>query len=241
MSRKQLRFLTLATICLSTSLCSAQVPGTGRVHIQSIRSYSGTPPLTKPTAIVVYNFATTPEEVKLNSAALHRVRMRVSGAADDEKTKLAKKVADDFAESLVKDLQKTGLPVSRGVAGDPPPEGSLAVQGDFLQIDEGNRTRRMAIGLGAGSSKVVTHVECYLTQPPKNTIVTEFKATSQSSRKPGAAETVGAGAAPAAAAAVSGATEMKQGAEGDTNRMAKTVAKQITKTLAAQGWIQEPK
>jgi hypothetical protein len=84
-------------------------------------------------------------------------------------------------------------------------------------------------------------VECYITQPPKNTIVTEFKATSQSSRKPGAAETVGAGAAPAAAAAVSGATEMKQGAEGDTNRMAKTVAKQITKTLAAQGWIQEPK
>lgn len=238
---KQLRFLTLATVCLTARLSSAQVPGAGRVHIQSIQSYSRTPPLTRPTAVVVYNFATTPEEVKLNSAALNRVRMRVSGAADDDKTKLAKKIADGFAEALVKDLQKAGLPVSRGIAGELPPEGSLVVQGDFLQIDEGNRARRMAIGLGAGSSKVVAHVECYLRQPAQNTMVTEFKATSESSRKPGAAETMGAGAAPEAAAAVSGATEMKQGAEGDTDRMAKTVAKQIAKTLAAQGWIEESK
>ncbi len=235
------RLLTLATLCLSAALASAQVPGSGRVHVQPIRSYSGTPPLSKPGAIVVYNFATTPEEVKLNSAALHRVRMRVSGTADDEKTQLAKKIADDFAGSLVKDLQKTGLPVSRGIAGEPPPPGSLAVQGDFLQIDEGNRARRMAIGLGAGSSKVVAHVECYLTQPTQNIMVSEFKVTSESSRKPGAAETMGAGAAPEAAAAVSGATEMKQGAEGDTNRMAKTVAKQITKVAAAQGWVDQPK
>ncbi len=230
-----------AVACLSVCLCSAQVPGTGRVHVDPIQSYSGTVPLTRPAAIVVYNFATTPEEVKLNSAALNRVRMRLSGAADDEKTKLAKQVADSFSEALVKDLQKTGLPVSRGIGGDLPPQGSFAVQGDFLQIDEGNRARRMAIGLGAGSSKVVAHVECYLTQPAQNTLVAEFKATSESSRKPGAAETMGAGAAPEAAAAVSGATELKQGAEGDTDRMAKAVAKQITKTLAAQGWIDESK
>jgi hypothetical protein len=229
----------LAIACLGVCLCGAQAPGTGRVHVQPIQSYSGNPPLARPTAIVVYNFATTPEEVTLNSAALNRARMRVSGQADDEKAKLAKKIADEFSESLVKDLQKTGLAVSRGLAGDLPPEGSLAVQGDFLQIDEGNRARRMAIGLGAGSSKVAAHVECYLRQHAENTMVAEFKATSESSRKPGAAETMGAGAAPEAAAAVSGATELKQGAEGDTDRMAKAVSKQITKALAAQGWTEE--
>jgi hypothetical protein len=238
--------IALLTACLS----SAQVPGVGRIQINSIRSYSGTPPLTKPAAIVVYNFAATPDlynfaatpdEVKLNSAALNRVRMHVTKAQDDEKTKLAHKITDDFAESLIKDLEKAGLPVSRGVASEPAPDKSLAVQGDFFLIDEGNRARRMAIGLGAGASKVVAHVECYLKQPYKNVMITEFKITSQSSRKPGAAETMGVGAAPEAAAAVSGATEVKQGAEGDTQRMAKAVAKEITKTLTSQRWIEESK
>lgn len=227
--------------CLSVCVSNAQVRGTGRVQIKPIQSYSGTPPLTKPTAIVVYNFAATPEEVKLNSAAFNRVRVKVSGAQEDEKTKLAHKITDDFGESLIRDLKKAGLPVSRGVAGEPAPDNSLVVQGDFLLIDEGNRARRMTIGLGAGASKVVAHVECYLKEPDKNVMITEFKVTSQSSRKPGAAETMGAGAAPAAAGAVSGATELKQGAEGDTGRMAKAVAKQITKTLTSQGWIEESK
>jgi hypothetical protein len=190
---------------------------------------------------VVYNFAATPEEVELNKSAFNRVRMRMNGAKQDDQTKLAHKVVDDFSESLIQDLRKTGLAVSQGIAGELPPDNSLAVQGDFLAIDEGNRTRRIAIGLGAGASKVVTHVECYVKQPAENIMLSEFKATSKSSRKPGAAETMGVGAAPEAAAAVSGATEVKQGAEGDTKRMAKAVAKEITKVLKSQGWIEESK
>ncbi len=219
----------------------AQTPGTGRVQIKPIHSYSGNSPLAKPTSIVVYDFATTPEEVGLNQGALNRVRTRVSGTEDEDKTNLAHKIAADFSQSLIKDLQKTGIPVSRGVTGELPPDNSLAVRGDFLTIDEGNRARRMAIGLGAGSSKVEAHVECYLKRPAENTLLTEFKATSQSSRKPGAAETMGAGAAPDVAAAAGGVTEMKQGTEGDTSRMAKGIAKEITRNLRTQGWIEDSK
>ena len=99
----------------------------------------------------------------------------------------------------------------------------------------------MAIGLGAGSSEVEAHVECYLKQPAANTMITKFKATSQSSRKPGAAETMGAGAAPEVAANAGSVTEMKQGADGDADRMAKAIAKEITKSLKNQGWIAESK
>jgi hypothetical protein len=222
-------------------LVSAQMPGTGRVHIKSIRLYSGASPLTKPTEIVVYSFAATPEEMELNRSVLNRVRMRVTGEANDEKTKLAHKIMNDFSESLIKDLQKLGLPLSRGIAGELPSDSALAVQGDFLLIHEGNRTRRMAMGLGTGASKVMAHVECYLKQPGKNVMVSEFKATSESSRKPGAAETVGVGAAPEVATALAGATKLKQSSEGDTDRMAKTVAKENTKTFAAQGWIEQSK
>lgn len=222
-------------------LAAAQMLGSGRVQIKSISSYSGSATLTKPTSIIVYSFAATEEEVKLNSAALNRVRTRASGNQDDDKTKLAHKVVDDFSEALIKALQKTGLPVSKGVTGELPPDHSLAVQGDFSLIDEGNHPRRMAIGLGAGSSKVEAHVECCVKQPSENTMLTEFTATSQSSRKPGAAETMGAGAAPEVAAAAGDVTEMKQGVEGDADRMAKAIAKEITKTLKVQGWIEESK
>jgi hypothetical protein len=95
----------------------------------------------------------------------------------------------------------------------------------------------MAIGLGVGASKVETHVECYLNQADRNVIVTEFTAISKSSRKPGAAETLVAGAAPELAVGVSGATEFKQSAEGDIDRIAKAVARQITKMMADQGWV----
>lgn len=233
-------FSTAALVlgALAASCVTAQVPGTGRISIKPLHDYSGEP-LTKPTAIVVYDFAATPEEVKLNSAMASRMRTRRRGTADDNKNELAHKVVDNFSKSLVKDLQKTGLPVSRGIAGEPPPDNSLAVQGEFLEIDEGNRTRRMAVGLGAGASTVQANVKCYIKQPEKKVMLTEFQATSKSSRKPGAAETAGVGAAPAVAVAASGATEHKQSAEGDTERMAKAVAKQITKALAAQGWAQE--
>lgn len=223
------------------SIVCAQMPGTGRVQIKSISSYSGSRALTKPTAIVVYNFAATEDEVQLNKSALNRVRMRMRRTQNDDKTKLAHKVVDNFSNSLIKDLEKTGLPVSKGAVGELPPDNSLAVQGDFLLIDEGNRARRMAIGLGAGASKVEAHVECYLRQPAENTMLTEFTATSQSSRKPGAAETMGAGAAPDVAAAAGGLTEMKQGAEGDAGRLAKAIAKEITNTLKAERWTQESK
>ncbi len=218
-----------------------QMPGTGRVQIKNVRAYSGSEVLSRPTSIVVYDFASSDEEVKLNNSALNRVRMRVSGQQEDEKTKLAHKVASDFSESLIKDLEKTGLPVSRGVRGELPPDHSLAVQGDFQLIDEGNRARRMAIGLGAGASKVEAHVDCYLKQLDRNTMLTEFTAASESSRKPGAAETMGAGAAPDIAAAAGGVTEMKQGAEGDADRLAKAIAKEISKALQAQGWTEGSK
>ncbi len=232
-------FALLVSCLVVACIGSAQVPGTGRVEIKPVRSYSGSEALSKPTAIVVYSFAANDDEVQLNQGRLNRVRMRVSGAQDDEKAKLAHKIVDGFSDSLIKDLQKTGLPVSKGVAGEPAPDNSLAVQGDFLVMDEGNRAKRMAIGLGAGASSVETHVECYLKKPAENVMLTEFTATSQSSRKPGAAETMGAGAAPEVAATAGGITEMKQGAEGDANRMAKAIAKEITKTLKAHGWTEE--
>ena len=111
----------LIALAIWSSVICAQTPGTGRVQIKPVRAYSGSPALTRPTAIVVYSFAATDQEVALNKSALNRVRMRVSGNENDEKTNLAHKITDAFSESLIKDLQKTGIPVSKGVTGELPP------------------------------------------------------------------------------------------------------------------------
>jgi phenylpyruvate tautomerase PptA (4-oxalocrotonate tautomerase family) len=235
---KHLSSITSSILCCLALAwtASGQTPGTGHVSIKTVRSYTGQPPLTKPSSIAVYDFAATPQEVELNKAILQRVKTTVARSSDDEKTQIAHKVVDKFAAALAKDLESTGIPVKRMSAGEAPPESSLIVQGDFLLIDEGNRTRRLAIGLGSGASKVVANVDCYVSQPERNVILTAFQASSRSSLKPGAAETMGAGAAPDVAAAASGATEMKQNAEGDAGRMAKAIANHIKKTVDTQGW-----
>jgi hypothetical protein len=67
-----------------------QTPGTGHVQVKVIRSYSGASLLSKPTAIVVYNFAATPEEVELNKSA-HRPSASVvcPGPKTQERTHFA--------------------------------------------------------------------------------------------------------------------------------------------------------
>jgi hypothetical protein len=61
---KQFQSFVPASIRVVVCVLSAQTPGTGRVHIKNVQSYSGHPPLSKPRSIVVYNFAATPEEVE---------------------------------------------------------------------------------------------------------------------------------------------------------------------------------
>lgn len=241
MTNTRLAIAVALLLAITGGIASAQVPGTGRVKVKSIQTYSGAQTLTRPATIVVYDFATSDDEVELNKGALNRVRTRIKRDQDDEKTKMAHKVAESFSRDLIKDLEKSGIPVVRGVAGEPATDGSLAVHGDFMLIDEGNRARRMVIGLGSGASKVEAHVECFAIRPAKNALLAEFTATSESSRKPGAAETMAVGTAPEVAGAVSGATELKQDAEGDVSRLAKAVAKEINKSLKSQGWVEESK
>jgi Domain of unknown function (DUF4410) len=156
---------------------------------------------------------------------------------DDERIRVSRNVAAAFALALVKHLEKAGLPVSRAIAGEPPPKNTLAVQGYFQQIDEGDKLIRVGIGFGAGASSVRAHVESFLSQPSGNIIISEFEAKAESGKKPGAALSMGAGAMPEVAATVAGAADKKGTANADAQCLAKELSKQITEAMASQGWI----
>src|SRR5262245_1580224 len=80
-------------------------------------------------------------------------------------------------------------------SGPPPRENSaLMIRGQFLSIDEGNRTERMVIGLGLGRTKVEADVQAVDLTPGSEQTVETLQATGESGAKPGAAEAMGVGA-----------------------------------------------
>jgi hypothetical protein len=201
--------------------------------------------LPKPDRVVVSDFAVAPQEVSLDRAPGSRLAaLFKGGTASDAQLQVGRSVASALSAELVKEIQALGLPAERAAAGAAVPPNSLAVQGQFVSIDEGNRLRRMVIGLGAGGSEVRTLVQVHDQAPDGLRLVAEFETKADSSRKPGMAETMGAGAAMSgigAAAAASGAvgvaTELGDSVESDAQRTAKEIAKQLAQLFHQQGWV----
>lgn len=119
------------------------------------------------------------------------------------------------------------------------------VSGKIVSIDEGNRTRRNVVGLGAGASKVTAEIDVYLQAPGEQPrLMQSYNAESESGKKPGLV-VAGAGAAAghvATAAAVgvgSSVASETLGAtvEDDAARMGNEIAKTLKILFADQGWI----
>ncbi|MFN8640392.1 MAG: DUF4410 domain-containing protein [Candidatus Binatia bacterium] len=104
-----------------------------------------------------------------------------------------------------------GLPAQRISRDQLPPEGAIAVAGQFVDLDEGDRLKRMAIGFRQGQSSVSAAVQLYhVTGARSAGELLGFTATGTSSAASGAAVTMGAGAAvQVAAAATAGAKEFR--------------------------------
>jgi hypothetical protein len=119
------------------------------------------------------------------------------------------------------------------------------IKGAFLSIDEGNRTERIVIGLGAGRSDVRATVSVLDVMPQAPLLLEQFEVDAKSGLKPGMAETLGVGAAAghivgsavisAGAAAVS--ETLGADVEADARRAAKGIADQLKLFFASKGWI----
>jgi hypothetical protein len=199
--------------------------------------------LPKPTRIAVYDFVVSANDVSPNNAPLSRLMRVVGSSQTADELKVGRSVADALAVELVAALEGLQLPVDRaGTA--PVADRTLAIEGQFVSIDEGNRLRRVAIGLGAGASDVRAHAQIYLGTPAGPRLLDEFETEASSSRKPGAAVTMGAssavGAGMAAARAAEGgvqaATVPQDTAEADAKRTAAELAKRVQQIFADRGW-----
>lgn len=217
----------------------------GCTTVTAVSQYGGTVP--RPDRILVYDLAVSPGEVALDRGVSARIQEAASGNPRTvQEMEVGDKVARALSEHLVKKIRDMGLPAQRAIFNPPTWGRTVTIAGAFRSIDEGNRTERVVIGLGAGRTDVkavVSVSEVKADGPPL--LLQEFEVDAKSSLKPGMAETMGVGAAAgtvattavvSAASAVGGET-FGDTVEADASRAASNTASQLKPFFARQGWI----
>jgi len=242
-AKTERRIRRAISAAVAAGLALALAIGCARTSVQGVQVLASDLP--RPSMIVVHPFSTSGATVTLNSGLISQALAAVEATPEaQERAKVAQQVAQVLAQKLVKNIQDLGLP-AQPASGAMPAQGSaLSIEGQILSIDEGNPTRRMLIGLGAGASEVRTLVQVFAVTGGSHRLVEDFYTTVKSSRKPGMAETMGMGAAAGRAAesaavsvGVTALSAQSQTVEGDAEAAAKAIAKQLAKCFAQQGWI----
>lgn len=200
----------------------------------------------KPSQIVVYPFAVNPNEVTLNQSILQRAYRNVSGEdQSQQQTTLAHDTAQSICQQVAASLGKKGYSASCQQRGSAlPGANALVVDGQFTDLSEGNRLRRLVIGFGAGASKLDTNVQVFHLADTKSNEVLGFSTHADSGKMPGAAVTGPAGAAAGGgAAAVVGANAAMGGAKTFTSataylaqKTADQIVESVEKYCTQQGW-----
>jgi Domain of unknown function (DUF4410) len=200
----------------------------------------------KPDQLIVFDFAASPDEVKLDHGLIADVRELVNREPRTvQEKKIGHSVADALAEALVADLRKAGLPAVRAVHVVEPGVRPLQVKGQILSVDEGNRTRRVIVGLGVGRSTVETRVQLYEAIRGRAQLLEQMTATTRSGRKPGMAEMIGVGAltghiitSTVLSGAASGASEaLSANVDALSKTMAKKLSAKIVEYYQERGWL----
>lgn len=236
-------FRLIATVSLLTTL--VMLGGCAPTNVQVMEEYSGQLP--RPERVLVYDFALSLDDINLAEGIGADIKNYAKGTPKSvEERRISRAIADAMSEELVKKIQAMGMPAQRAY-GSPPVGGhDLLIHGRFLDVDQGNESERMVIGLGLGASEVTTHIDVYEMSPDgKMKMVTDFRTTAKSVIKPGMAETMGVGALAgnlAVSAAVSatanvGSQVFEDSITAEAKRTADKVSEKLVDFFSRQGWI----
>jgi hypothetical protein len=121
------------------------------------------------------------------------VKERHGTSRTDQEVQASRQVADAIADKLVVGIRDLGLQAERGNALPAGTQNALLIKGQLVSIDEGNRTERVIVGLGAGRSDVRAHAQVYEVTPTGSRLIDTIEVDGESGLTPGMAETMGVG------------------------------------------------
>ncbi|HEY2775901.1 MAG TPA: DUF4410 domain-containing protein [Candidatus Binatia bacterium] len=227
---------------LVAALVTAGACSTAGVRPQQEAKPAGLP---RPQRILVSDLATRESQVNPNSSVTANTRAKAQGKSlNQRKEAVAKEAVDAFGDDTVEGLRKLGFDATRVARGTEPGRGELLIDGEFIDINEGSRLRRVVIGFGSGKSRIDAQLQVYLG-PDREKLV-DFSTHADSGELPGAAVTMTAGAvvtggvAPAAVAtnAAIGGIKVHRSATGNlAGRSGQQAVKYLSEYFAKQGWI----
>ncbi|MGH7778736.1 MAG: DUF4410 domain-containing protein [Candidatus Binataceae bacterium] len=201
----------------------------------------------RPTRIVVDDFAFSASQVTENSAIGARVLNSFSSTTTGQReNQIGKQASDALAAEIVKQLDELGFIVVTGDKSTQLADGDMLIGGEFVNVDEGNRLRRLVIGFGAGASKLDTRVNVYRVVAGVQQPLMQFTTHADSGKMPGAALTMGAGAAAqggatagmaAANVGMGGAKTYTSQVEYLSDKTANQTVAYLSQYFAQQGWI----
>jgi hypothetical protein len=230
------------TIAFQVSLCATLAVlaiGCASTDVKQTRRAGQ---LEQPDRILVRNFAVTLKDVDLDRGigpTIWRDAQGEVGSGDEQR--IGRAASNALAEELVAKLREAGLPAQRSTGRPELTPTTLVITGKFLTVDEGNQTMRTLVGFGAGASRVSTRAQAWMD----GQLVAEALTDAKSGRKPGAAVTLGAGAAAGtaatAAAVAAGTTSVSEllltTVEADAKRTARELADRIVLAYRERGWL----
>jgi hypothetical protein len=225
----------LAVSAVLGSAAFAQGPLAAKINVTPLASYTGTTPLAKPDKILVYDFAVNSDDVQVDKIQSMRPRHLIAG--DESPEAIAASASKHYSQELIKQLGKTGIPVEHMAKDVPPAANALVIQGSFTSLKQGNKTERDTVGMGAGGADVQTKVDVHLKTPSDSVLFSQFQTDTTTAKNAGSAVPVAAGLNPAAAVAKSTVGDRRKNANAYASKTADATAKEIIKSMAAQGWV----
>lgn len=235
---RTLRYCAVVFVVLGLAACN-------KARTDTVESYFG-PRMPRPERVLVSYFAVSASQVQLDQGASARFERAVGGQTLSEwQAEVARATQAALAQRMVDRLRAYGLPAEIAPA-SAVPGSKLLVQGRIETVNQGNRTRRTVIGLGAGKSTVTADAQLYYAvDDARPRFLTAFEGEADSGRTPGAAETMGVGGAAerrSASAALTGAThagsETSRATDtAEADKLAEGLASQIGRFAVSQGWL----
>jgi len=235
------------TVCrLGATVLALTVAGCASTTVQPEQETFVTN-LPLPSIVLVYKFAVASSEVTANQSLFNRVYDATQSTTTSERdAAIGQQVATSLADALVTQINDLGLVAMRADNQTDVSPTALVLTGQFIDINEGNRLRRLVIGFGAGASKVDTQVQLLAPSGGRFRTLLDFKTHAESGKMPGAAVTMGAGAAAqgavtggmvAANVAMGGVKAYKSEVDQLAGQTADKVAQFLSQFFAQEGWI----
>jgi Domain of unknown function (DUF4410) len=181
--------LLLGTVAIASGCApTAGNKVTGGARVES-ETATAALPATPARRVYVQDFALDAEATEPRTGLLGRPRLFRELTGEDPATH-ARRVVDEMATALVRDLSADGIPAERLRPGATlPPDGWL-IRGAFTEADSGRAMRRAVIGFGSGKTEMEVQVGVSdLASPHPTESFLVFGTVTDPSRLPGGAVT----------------------------------------------------